>query len=308
VKADEVDGRVKSARQEGVRALRDRSELFDEGAANVIKFGPHRFFVNTQPMELSILPRDGGLALHLSGTDFFEPLEDPALLSAKDLWDQSLPSETPEIYRGEFLAALMLREAERGTAGFTLTQLREDALTDGGLLSRVRQFSAERHDEGYERGVHDVDTAHILDKLLALTHTAGVLRHEGHARALGVLYAARLDEPARALVPAVVAARGAFARSRRGPRDARARRRDHPHPRRGRREARLTTTPDERVRAARYLVEELSGDRVRFALAGDAAALCAAFLQSLAGGRRALAVRRRPARVGAHPSEPAWPW
>ena len=24
--------------------------------------GPHRFFVNTQPMELGILPRDGGLA------------------------------------------------------------------------------------------------------------------------------------------------------------------------------------------------------------------------------------------------------
>jgi hypothetical protein len=288
VKADEVDGRVKSARQEGVRALRDRSELFDEGAANVIKFGPHRFFVNTQPMELSILPRDGGLALHLSGTDFFEPLEDPALLSAKDLWDQSLPSETPEIYRGEFLAALMLREAERGTAGFTLTQLREDALTDGGLLSRVRQFSAERHDEGYERGVHDVDTAHILDKLLALTHTAGVLRHEGHARALGVLYAARLDEPARALLAR--RCRSAW-RIRAVTGAARAMGELADEITRSVAEAaeklELTTTPDERVRAARYLVEELSGDRVRFALAGDAAALCAAFLQSLqeAGAR-----------------------
>lgn len=281
VKADEVEGKLKSARQEGTRALRDRSDLF-EGAANVIKLGPHRFFVNTQALELGIIPREGGLALHLAGTDFFEPIEDPALESARDLWDQSLPSETPEVYRGEFLAASLLRAAERGEAGLSLHALHEAALVDGGLLASVRAFSAERHDEGYERGVHDVDAAKILDRALALRSTAGVLRHEADARALGVLYAASLDEPSRGLLARRCRSAVRLRTVTGATRAVEELIDELSHALAGfRATVRLPTIEGEDLRAARYLLDELSAERPRYALAGEAAGLCAAFLQGL---------------------------
>jgi hypothetical protein len=52
-----------------------------------------------------LVPHEDGLALHLAGTDFYEPLEEPRLLAAKQFWHQDLPSESPEVYRGEYLAA-----------------------------------------------------------------------------------------------------------------------------------------------------------------------------------------------------------
>ncbi|MEG1682021.1 MAG: DNA repair protein, partial [Stenotrophomonas sp.] len=55
VKADDVESRLKGVRDQAVRALRDRSDLF-EGGGNIIRLGRHRFSVNTQPLDLTILP------------------------------------------------------------------------------------------------------------------------------------------------------------------------------------------------------------------------------------------------------------
>ena len=70
VKADDVEARLKAARDQAVRALRDKSELFEEGG-DVIRLGPrHRFSVNTQELDLTLMPRGDALYLHLTGTDF----------------------------------------------------------------------------------------------------------------------------------------------------------------------------------------------------------------------------------------------
>src|SRR5690606_12249563 len=69
VRADELESRLKTAREEGLRGLRDRQDLF-EGGENVLKFGEHRFSVSTQPLELTVLPRDGALTLNITSTDF----------------------------------------------------------------------------------------------------------------------------------------------------------------------------------------------------------------------------------------------
>ncbi|AKT39027.1 DNA repair ATPase [Chondromyces crocatus] len=211
VKSDEVESRLKSARQDAHRLLRDREDLFEEGTS-VIRLGRHKFNVNTQPLELTLVPQHGALSLHLTGTDFFETIDDPALNAARELWDQQLVSETAEVYRGELLALSMLEDAEAGRAGLSIAGLRDAALSvvsdagptgrmaqgpNEGLLAVVRTFSAERHDEGYERGVHDGDTALILEKLLALRSTAGLLRYSSGARALGCLCWASMAPAAR---------------------------------------------------------------------------------------------------------------
>ncbi|MEI7892956.1 MAG: DNA repair ATPase, partial [Myxococcales bacterium] len=198
VRAEEVASRLKATRQNALRALRDRTELF-EGDEGILKLGSHRFRVQTQPLELVLLARDGALAVHLTGTDFYERLGDAELDAVRELWEQSLVSESPEVYRGEFLAASMFFDAETARAGLDFPTL-ETAVRDGNLTARVRAYAEERLDEGYERGVHDVDAAAILGHLLALRSGAGLLRFASATRALGVLYWSERPSEERELV------------------------------------------------------------------------------------------------------------
>ncbi|HWO22153.1 MAG TPA: DNA repair ATPase [Kofleriaceae bacterium] len=202
VKADELEARLKTARQDALRGQRDRADLF-EGAGDLIRFGEHRFPVNTQPLELMIVPHEegqrSGLAVHLAGTDFYEPIADDRLLAAKHLWQQDLPSESPEVYRGEYLAASVLADAEAGVGGLSgagslsIARL-HDAVREGALEALLRELAQARYDEGYERGVHDHDAAKILERLLAMRESAGLLAYPPAARALAVVYWA--SEPA----------------------------------------------------------------------------------------------------------------
>jgi MoxR-like ATPase len=189
VKADELDARLKAAKQDALRGQRDRADLFEGG--ETLRLGEHRFAVNTQPLELMIVPRGGddgdGLAVHLAGTELYEPIEDARLLAAKPYWAQDLPSESPEVYRGEFLAASLLAQADAGLGGLSRAAL-ADAARGGELEALVRKAAQERYDEGYDRGVHDADAAKILDRLLAMQAGAGLLAYPGNARALAAVY------------------------------------------------------------------------------------------------------------------------
>ncbi|MDC0706952.1 DNA repair ATPase [Stigmatella sp. ncwal1] len=281
VRADEVLSRVKTARQDALRALRDRQDLFEDGQA-VIKFGKYRFNVNTQTLELTLVPRDGALFLQLTGTDYSVRLDDPALEKYKALWEQHLVSETREVYRAEYLAASLLADAEEGRAGLSLTALHE-ASTSGTLLERVRAYSSEKYDEGYERGIHDADTVALLEKLLHLHQGAGLLRFASTPRSYAVLYwvfdtddAGRtvLHRRARSLsrLRAVFASGtelvtlgdelgervGAFLTAHR-----------------------IAHSPAEARQAGRYLVEELGVERPRFTTSAEAVAVREAFLSQL---------------------------
>jgi IS5 family transposase len=68
-------------------------------------------------LELTIVPREGVLNVHLTGTDFFEPISNPLLDASRELWDQELVSETRDVYRAEYLAVSLLQEAEAGARG-----------------------------------------------------------------------------------------------------------------------------------------------------------------------------------------------
>ncbi|MCP3060326.1 DNA repair ATPase [Myxococcus sp. K38C18041901] len=281
VRSDEVQSRLKSAKQDALRALRDKQDLFADGD-NLIKLGTYRFNVNTQPLDLTLVPRDGALYLQLTGSDYAQKLEDPALLEQKDLWDQHLVSETREVYRAEYLAACILADAEEGKNGLSLTGLHA-AVMGGTLLEPVRAYAADRFDEGYERGVHDVDTAAVLEKLLALHQGAGLLRFAPAPRAWAALYwAFDTEEASRALLHrrarslarlrqtfsaagglhelgmALGEAVGAFLKAQG-----------------------LALSPAEARLAGGYLVEELAVERPRFTTSGEALALKDAFLAQL---------------------------
>ncbi|MFE3400608.1 DNA repair ATPase [Streptomyces anulatus] len=193
VRAEELDGRLKAARQEAGRALRDRTELYADGGS-VIRLGRHRFAVNTQPFDLTLVPvgeKDGkgqGLAFALTGTDYRAPVTDPAFTAARPYWEQLLPSENASVYRAEHLAARLLDEHGAGHLA---------PLSAPDLAALVRESAAVAYDEGYTRGVHDEDATAILAALLRLHAGVGLLRHEPAVRAAAQLFWAHGTDEAR---------------------------------------------------------------------------------------------------------------
>ena len=194
VRADDVEARLKGARDQAVRGLRDRSDLFEQGG-QVIKLGPrHRFSVNTQELDLTLLPRGDALHLHLTGTDYFEPLHDPRLDAARAYWGVPIDSESTALYRGEYLAGLVLEAARQETDGLSMDLLREQLAKPDALARTVRDFAAPRYRDGYESGIHDHDAARIVQALLPLLEAAGTLVHAPDARAFASLYWAQVRE------------------------------------------------------------------------------------------------------------------
>ncbi|MFC8915645.1 DNA repair ATPase [Streptomyces sp. NPDC057116] len=202
VRADELEGRLRTARQEAVRGLRDR-ELYADGG-DTLRLGAHRFAVNPRPPELTLVPHaDGGMAFALTGTDYRRPVTDPEFADGRPYWDQLLPSENDEVYRAEYLAARLL--AEHGA----------DGLEGADLVALTRQAAEAAYDEGYERGVHDQDAATILAVLLTLHDRAGLLRYPAADRAAAQLFWAHgTDAEARRAwarqAASLVRARGIF--------------------------------------------------------------------------------------------------
>ncbi|MGL4668465.1 MAG: DNA repair ATPase, partial [Saezia sp.] len=188
MRADDIDARIKSARDQALRALRDKTDLF-ENDGNIIRLGSkHRFSVNTQELDLTILPRQDQLYVHLTGTEYFERIQNPELGALKEYWLNTIESETPDLYRGEYLAAQIILTARDHKDGLTLDLLKTQLPQFETLNKTVRDFATPRYKEGYEKGIHDHDAALILSQLIPVAENAGLLRFPSLPRALAGLY------------------------------------------------------------------------------------------------------------------------
>ena len=63
----DVPSRLKTIREDAVRQLKDKKELYVDGHS-IIQFGKHKLAVNTQPLDLTTVLRDGEMCYHLTGT------------------------------------------------------------------------------------------------------------------------------------------------------------------------------------------------------------------------------------------------
>lgn len=184
VKVDDIQSRLKTIGEDAVRQLKDRLDLFAEGE-NVIRFGAHKFTVNTFDLALTTVIRDGEMYFHLAGTNYFDPITDAEFLATKDLWSQEVMSENDEVYRAEYLAYLVL-QAVREPGGTELDELR--AMPPEDLQAFVQKFMGSRYAEGYVKGVHDHDGALILRALLEMEASIGLLAFHPKARALASVF------------------------------------------------------------------------------------------------------------------------
>lgn len=189
VKADDVQSQLKTLKEEAVRQLKDRNELF-VGGENVIKFGKHHFSVNTQPLELTIVNQNDKMCFHLTGTNFFEPITDQRFYQTKEVWQQQFVSETTAVYRAEYLAyqfyQLALEKPLQQAVDTIYTRLK--VTDDAELLQFIQQYMTPRYSEGYVKGVNDKDALIILKALYQLHTQIDLLRFDADARACASLY------------------------------------------------------------------------------------------------------------------------
>ncbi|MCP4219300.1 MAG: AAA family ATPase, partial [bacterium] len=184
VKADDIQGQIKTVKEDAVRQLKDKQDLFLEGK-DIIKFGNHHFTVNTQHLDLSLVQKDEGLFFHMTGTDFWQKADVPGLDDLRSVWDQEAVSENRDVYRGEYLAYKMLENTVAEGYG-KLEQFGK--LKEEELREHVRAFMAPRYKEGYTKGLHDFDGAALLKPLLTLHLSLDLLIYDPNARALAALY------------------------------------------------------------------------------------------------------------------------
>lgn len=196
VQADDIDARFKALKEQALRALRDKTDIYEEGG-NVIKLGPkHKFSVNTQELDLTLIARETGLSLHLTGTDFYQAVEVPELMALKDYWLMDLVSETKAVYRGEYLAYQIYQAAQLQQQGLNTSELALTLKDDEKADKLVRDFAAPLYKEAYQKGVHDVDARRILQALIPVVEQADLLSFNACARALAQLFWLAFDKRA----------------------------------------------------------------------------------------------------------------
>lgn len=181
VKADEIQSRLKRIQEDALRQLKDKNELFE--SENIISFGKHKFLVNKQNVDLTIVAREEEQYYHITGTNFFEKIEDNEFTKTKEVWNQSVVSESNNIYRGEYLAWLLFQKSisEGNQAQNDLINLSEKE-----LINHVGTFMANRYQESYAKGIHDKDAAIILKRVLEMYLHGGVLKFSPFVRACAI--------------------------------------------------------------------------------------------------------------------------
>lgn len=192
VRVDDIQSRLKAIREDAVRQLKDRQDLQADGK-NTIRFGRHVFSVNNQAVDLTTIIRGDVMQLHLTGTQFFEPVTDEKLLETSDAWPQEVVSEDARVYRAEYLAYLLHEQLTTDDPAKVKALLQDDS---DALLEGVRGFMGARFSEGYTKGVHDADAAIILRALLEMHGSVDLLRYRSAARALAGYWWTTLQDEA----------------------------------------------------------------------------------------------------------------
>lgn len=177
-KAEAIETELKSAREDALRKLKDKQELYEDGE-NIIRLGKHKFAVNRQALDLTIVFKDGKLQYHLTGTDFYQPLTSQVLDSGKKYWNQDLVSENKEIYRASYLAYKIFK---------THSVEKLTAMTLENLQDFVAEETSKNYTEGYIKGVHDADALLILKTLLEKHYALGMLRYDSKTRAFSQFF------------------------------------------------------------------------------------------------------------------------
>jgi len=181
-KAEQISAKLKMAKEESLRKLKDKLELYEDGE-NIIKLGKHKFGVNHQPLDLNIVEKENQLYFHLSGSDFYELIQDSSILDFKHIWNQEYISENADVYRGEYLAYQVYQSLNR-----------TEKLDDEKLKREIKTYTSKYYTEGYTKGVHDADAFDILNRILKIEEDMNLLSFSSEIRGLALVFWNQMDD------------------------------------------------------------------------------------------------------------------
>ena len=182
-KAEAIETALKVAREDALRKLKDKNELYEDGD-NIIKLGKHKFGVNKQQLDLTIVFKDNGLFYHLTGTDFYQELHNEILTQSQGIWNQDLVSENNQVYRSAYLAYSIFKSGDKEALRM---------MSPADLLATVQEIASGNYSGGYVKGVHDHDAAQYLSVLLHKHHDLGLLTYDPNTRAQAQFFWNALD-------------------------------------------------------------------------------------------------------------------
>ena len=191
MRADNLLSKFKSIKDQSVRVLRDKSEIYEDGG-RIMKIGKHKFPVHQGTPELSVIQQDKDMMLHITGTEYFEKVDNDELYSLYNYWDNSLISESSEVSRAEYLAGIFLDAVASGDLDLSIEKA--ITLSPEELLAEVSKFAGPRYQESYDKGVHDHDAAIILSKSISIYKDMGFLRFDSQTRAKSMLLTLVIDK------------------------------------------------------------------------------------------------------------------
>ena len=183
-KAESIETSLKVAKEDALRKLKDKKELYEDGE-NVIRFGKHKFGVNKQVLDLTIVYKNNKLFYHLTGTDFYEEVINETLLNSSKYWNQELVSENKIVYRSSYLAYKIFKS-------IPLQKL--TSYSEALLLKTIQEESSNLYAEGYVKGVHDIDASKILHVLIDKHKNLGLLTYSANIRAFAQYFWYSLTE------------------------------------------------------------------------------------------------------------------
>jgi len=183
-KSEEVNTLLKTAQQEAIRKLKDKNEIYEDGDA-VIAFGDYKFAVNKQKLDLTLVLKDQNYFYHLTGTNFYQPVEFEEIAQYKEVWNQEFISENQNVKRFEYMA-------------WEIFLQQESIVPESVNMQLVQEFMASHFGEGLVKGVHDVDALLVLQHLQQINNELGVLKYTPTERALAQLFWFFLDDEDKA--------------------------------------------------------------------------------------------------------------
>ncbi len=186
-KAEAIETALKTSREDALRKLKDKNELYEDGD-NIIKLGKHKFGVNKQQLDLTIVYKNDGLYYHLTGTDFYQELHNETLSASRHLWDQDLVSENARVYRSSYLAYSVFKSLDKEQLA---------TVTDEDLEQLVKERASGDYTAGFVKGVHDQDATQILKTLVHKHRDLGLLIYAPEVRAAAQLFWYGLSEEER---------------------------------------------------------------------------------------------------------------
>ncbi len=159
VRAEEIDARFKATRNDALRQWRDKRDLYN--ADNSIRLGKHTFSTQSFALDVSLVQVQKKWGVQVTGTQFFEQIEDQQLIDFQEVWQQESAIESESLYAGCVLAHQVL------TANAQATEPDWPKLVD--------QYLKDHALSGYVKGVHDQDAAKIASALWQCKQDLGSL-------------------------------------------------------------------------------------------------------------------------------------